>query len=120
MFESRVVKTSKILRYQAQRLLHYKRDTLKEPERESLETGISSLKAKIRAGDKHEIQKESEALDQLLHRLSPSDRTRHWRENCELILVYLVVVLSIRCYFVQPFRIPTGSMQPTLNGIIGH
>jgi len=29
------------------------------------------------------------------------------------------VALAVRTYFLQPFTIPTGSMQPTLNGILG-
>ena len=44
----------------------------------------------------------------------------HWRENCEVILVAIIVAVGIRSYFLQPFKIPTGSMQPTLNGIIGY
>ena len=35
------------------------------------------------------------------------------------MFVAIVVALGLRAYYLQPFRIPTGSMQPTLNGIIG-
>jgi signal peptidase I len=35
----------------------------------------------------------------------------------EVIFVALVVALGLRAYVVQPFRIPTNSMMPTLNGI---
>jgi signal peptidase I len=40
-----------------------------------------------------------------------------WRENIEVFLVAIVVAMSIRTFFLQPFKIPTGSMEPTLFGI---
>jgi signal peptidase I len=39
------------------------------------------------------------------------------RENIEVLLVAVVVAMAVRTYFLQPFKIPTGSMQPTLYGI---
>jgi signal peptidase I len=39
------------------------------------------------------------------------------RENVEVLLVALAVAMAIRTFFVQPFKIPTGSMQPTLFGV---
>ncbi len=41
-------------------------------------------------------------------------------EAVESFFVIMVVFLCIRTYYAQPFRIPTGSMQPSLNGIIVH
>lgn len=43
-----------------------------------------------------------------------------WKENIEVIFVAVVIAMGIRAYFVQQFKIPTGSMQPTLNGIIAY
>ena len=40
-----------------------------------------------------------------------------WRENVEVLLVALAVAMAIRTFFLQPFKIPTGSMEPTLYGI---
>jgi signal peptidase I len=39
------------------------------------------------------------------------------RENVEMIVVAFAVAMAFRTYIIQPFKIPTGSMQPTLYGI---
>lgn len=39
------------------------------------------------------------------------------RENIEVFLVAIGVAMAIRTFFLQPFKIPTGSMQPTLFGV---
>ena len=48
----------------------------------------------------------------------PGYKTSAVKENIEVIVVAIVVALGIRAYFLQPFKIPTASMQPTLNGIV--
>ena len=41
----------------------------------------------------------------------PKSATREWVES---ILVALVLAVLIRSYFIQPFKIPSGSMRMTL------
>src|SRR5882757_3003825 len=120
MFTPRYIKHSKLLLRHAQKFLRYKADVLSQADREEIAAGVRRLHAALRQRDRKQIESRAEALDAQLHKLTPVTWESHWRENCEVILVAIVVAVAIRSYFLQPFKIPTGSMQPTLNGIIGH
>src|SRR5208283_5372679 len=63
------------------------------------------------------LQKQLEQLEKAANKWIRPYPHAEWRENIEVFLVAIVVAMAIRTFFLQPFKIPTGSMEPTLFGI---
>jgi signal peptidase I len=116
----RHVKQGKQFVKDARKLLAYKRDIWSAPVVDDVESHIRGLEEAVRTREEKPIEEAATKLDKAIgkHITTPPDA---WlRENVEVFLVAIVVALGVRTYFLQPFTIPTGSMQPTLNGIIFH
>ncbi|HBA86172.1 MAG TPA: signal peptidase I [Verrucomicrobia bacterium] len=65
-----------------------------------------------------DIERAGELLVDAVTELYPQKSYPRVRENIEILVVALAVAMAFRTFFIQPFKIPTGSMQPTLYGII--
>lgn len=114
----RYIKEARALLGAAKKIYHYRRDLLPENKAKELLTAIQALEKAISIGWRDEVLPAMEKVETLAGVIAPPAKNSGWRENCEVLLVAIVIAAGIRAYFVQPFKIPTGSMQPTLNGIV--
>ena len=71
----------------------------------------------LKEGDIDAMETACRRLDDHLADISPAVSFASLRENLEIVAVAIAVAMGVRTYFLQPFKIPTGSMQPTLFGV---
>ncbi|MEI6196217.1 MAG: signal peptidase I [Verrucomicrobiota bacterium] len=117
-FSSSQVREAVAMQKHVRRLLAAQRDILAVPAVENLNRALMDLSNALATGLKGEsLKKEMGKLEEAANKwLKPYPHSA-WRENVEVLLVALAVAMAIRTFFVQPFKIPTGSMQPTLFGV---
>lgn len=92
-------------------------DRLDAATRTELSCLMGDARRAMRRGSRETAGELTQALDACLSRVSPSRPLSAWRGNFEVVVVALSVAMAFRAYWYQPFKIPTGSMYPTLSGI---
>lgn len=98
------------------RYYNYNRPTINEEQTKKITELITELRSSLLFWKKEatiDATKRANDLGELLKGF----RRDVIIELVESFFVIMVIFLGIRTYYLQPFRIPTGSMQPTLNGI---
>ncbi|MDF9826740.1 signal peptidase I [Ereboglobus sp. PH5-10] len=103
----------------ADRVFNYRRDELSEAELADLQKKTETLRTQVREKAGAEKLKLSiEELEPVLRktggRIYPHSGLREW---VEFFVVAAILLIGMRQFFVQPFKIPTNSMWPTYNGM---
>lgn len=115
---SKTVREACAMRKHVLRLLCAQRDLLSPAAMQVINSALQDLQTAIRSGvPKGGLLKEMEKVEQAAAKWLKPYPHPAWRENVEVLLVAIAVAMGIRTFFLQPFKIPTGSMQPTLYGV---
>jgi signal peptidase I len=117
-FLSSTVRHATHMRKHVWRILCAQRDLLSQPAIDAVTNAIEEMGAACRQPlDKAALEKQMTSLETVANKWLKPYPSAGMRENIEVLLVAIAVAMSIRTFLVQPFRIPTGSMQPTLYGV---
>ena len=119
-FKPKHLKEGKLLLKGVSKFVRYNRDLISPEKGKVVESSEAEFREELdRPGvTKDELNKAAVKLTEACEKSVPSYKSSMLKENLEVIFVAVVIAMGIRAYIVQPFKIPTGSMQPTLNGII--
>ena len=104
----------------ASKVWSYRRDQLSEKDSDELVGRTRDLKRLLKdRADAARLKLGIESLEGALGRTGGAIYPKtSLVENVEFFLVAAIVILGIRTYFVQPFKIPTNSMWPTYYGMV--
>jgi len=117
IFQSKQSQNARELLRQARHLRNLRGDIMRDVEMKKLLESEEALESSLRAGDAKVIDNAIDRLYTCMGKIVPGRRQSVFAENFEILVVAVVVAMGFRTYLIQPFKIPTGSMEPTLNGI---
>jgi signal peptidase I len=105
----------------AEKVWHFRRDALGLAEAAELRRRQDELRRDLKdRADAGRLKLGIDALEEIMRRTGGAIYPKSsLSENVEFFLVAAIMILGIRTYFVQPFKIPTNSMWPTYYGMKG-
>jgi signal peptidase I len=105
----------------ADKVFSYRRDVLAEAERSGLADAMSEVRQLLRdKADTARLKLGIDSLEAVLRRCGGQHYPKSGLvENVEFFLVAAIVILGLRAFYVQPFKIPTNSMWPSYFGMTG-
>jgi signal peptidase I len=117
-FFSKSVREATDLCKQARKILNHQRDILAPQALDNITEAVDEAEEAIRKGlPPALLADKTDALKDAADKWFKPYRNSGIRENVEVFLVVVAVAMAFRTFILQPFKIPTGSMQPTLYGI---
>ena len=105
----------------ADKIHHYQRDKLTAAQTQELLQKSAELRLRLKQrADPGKLKLGIEVLEGVLRQVGGTFYPKSAVvENVEFFLMAIIIVLGIRTYFLQPFKIPTNSMWPTYYGMKG-
>lgn len=100
------------------KFLHHNKDLISDASMADALAMKAQFDEAVQRKDKQAVEDLKKPLSDTCEKAVPGYKSDSYRENVEVIIVAIIVALGIRAYYLQPFKIPTASMQPTLNGIV--
>ncbi len=113
----KIRKQVKALLHSAKTLRCSREDIMDSGDLAFLDEHVRHAREACRGADTTAMETAGTALEECMNKLQPTKPFAGFRENFDVLVVAISVAMAFRAYFYQPFKIPTGSMQPTLYGI---
>jgi signal peptidase I len=117
-FLYRTVRHATHMRKHVWKILSAQRDLLSPQAIEAVTQAMNELRQACEARyDRQSVEAQMTNLENVANKWLKPYPNAALRENIEVLLVAIAVAMGIRTFIAQPFKIPTGSMQPTLYGV---